>query len=123
MKENANSLKYYFIVIGIFGLLGIKNIGIINEALIASILQLIYIIFGFIFVYIGIKINELLKKSPIIIINTLYINLAFAIINGLFNIVMGTLMGAHLIGLLLNPIITIYLIKNIKRISKENVNI
>jgi len=119
MKETKKSLKWYLIAIGILSLWGISNIGIINKDFISGILLLINAFFGVLFLYTGMKIDELLDKSPKFIFNILITWLGFIIINSLYNFVKGLFVGANIISVIISVLITIYLIKNLKRLSNE----
>lgn len=69
MTETKRSLKWYFIIISIIGLWNITNFSTINGDVIMGIFLSISVIFGGIFLYIGIKFDELLSKSQKFIIN------------------------------------------------------
>ena len=118
MKESKKSLKWYFIVIGIFGLLGISKISISQETLISGVLQIIYVILGGIFVYIGVKIDELLAKSKFII-NILFVNLGFTVINAVYAYSQGFFRNASAVSLIISISLTVYLLKSVKRLSAQ----
>jgi len=117
MKESKKSLKWYFIVIGVLWLWNLSKIGIINGDVVLGIFLLISAIFGGIFLYIGVKLNELLNRSQKFIINFLLIELAFLVISGLYNIIKGSFVAVNIVSLIISVVITLYLIKNVKELS------
>lgn len=119
MTETKKSLKWFFIVIGIIGLWNIAGFGAINGDIVMGIFLSISVISGGIFLYIGVKLDELLKKSQKFINKFLIAELAFLIIDGLYNITKGVLVGIQIFSLVIGVAITIYLINSVKRLAGE----
>lgn len=120
MQETKKSLKWWFLIIGIFGLWGIRNIGIIKEDILTGISLLIGAIFGGLFFYIGIKIEEMIIKSQKFIINVLFANLGFIAVSSLYSFLKGFPVAMIIIMVVIEVVITVYLIKNVKRLPSIN---
>ena len=130
MKETSTSLRYFFILIGILCLFSISDINLIKTDLISGTLSIASVILGLIFLYIGIKFNNLIATAPKNIIKFLYISTGYFIV-GLAVLLFSAyrIQGFGLSGLsiavisaVIQILILIYLIRNIKRILR-NINL
>lgn len=120
MKETSTSLRYYFIFIGILGLLNLSSIDIIKTDLISGILVILSIIFGLIFLYIGIKFSKLIATSSKNIIKILYISTGYYVLVLLISIYRNQGTTIATISVIIGILILVYLVRNIKRIVKNN---
>lgn len=129
MRESFKSLKIYFGIVGVFGVFQLGSFYLLLIALLygtsfsmfrtvsLAILTLAQAALGITFFYIAIKLDELLVRRPRFIINTLVLMAAIGLIS---NLVYGSL-GANIIGIIATVLLPVYLIRNIKRISKEKI--
>ncbi|TFB08174.1 hypothetical protein E3V08_05145 [Candidatus Atribacteria bacterium MT.SAG.1] len=109
MKETKKSLKAYFLLIGILGIL-------VSIGEVFLYFHILTIIFGFVritisglFIYYGIKMYDYLQKSPKTLIN-------FVIITISINAVL-YLIGRQLIYVAVLALLGWYLVHNIKKLS------
>jgi len=142
MKETPRSLKIYFGIIGAFGMFGLATLyavivaillalseepGLSQELpglIIDGVFSLISGVFGLLFFYIAIKLDELLVKSHKFIINVLIAALGVTIVNNLiyFNYLVPTnpdFSFERLLRFFFQALIIIYVTIQIKRIAKE----
>ena len=109
MKETKKSLKIYFIIIGVLGILsGIKSIAI-NSDILIKFFGIVTLVFAIIFFYYGIKLYDYLQNSPRTLINFVIVALTIPTLLRLINGQFVYVVGAILLGW--------YLIHNIKKLS------
>jgi len=111
MRETKKSLKTYFILVGVFGILsGIVSIAISPDILI-KVFGVVTLIFAVMFFYYGIKLYDYLQNSPKTLINFVIIALA---INALL-----CLLSGQIIYVIVPGLVSWYLIHNIKKLSTQ----
>ncbi len=108
MRETRKSLKVYFIVIGVLGILAGSDVFVI-EGLEARLGSAFALIGGILFLYYGIKLYRFLEKSPKQLITLVAIVMSLNII--------GALAAMAWIYMLAYILIGWYLISSIKRLS------
>lgn len=115
MRETKKSLKIYFIVVGVLGILsGIGPIAI-NPDILIKVFGIITLVFAVMFFYYGIKLYDYLQNSPKTLINFVIIALA---VQALLRLLSGQIIyvvGAILLGW--------YLIYNVKKLSTQTATI
>lgn len=119
MRETVGSLKAYFILVGVLGLIG--NIG----AIAASQVNPLFLISGLIglafsgaYLYIGIMLRKLLVESPKLVKNFILASMAYLIVDFLLTLLGGDQTNS-VIRLAIGLLITWYLLSNVKRLSQE----
>lgn len=121
MQESVKSLKAYFIIIGILSLLSLGNVSVIGKNFGLGLIAVINILFSIIYIYFGLKLSDLLKKSSKLVTSILTIGIIYIVATGSYSILFNQaakqsniiFWGNIVIGILINA----YLIKNIKRLS------
>jgi len=121
MKETNKSLKYLFIIFGVFGLFSIGGISIISQYPILGIIDLINVIFGIVYIYIGVKLYDLMPDKNKYIINFLWIDLIFAILTNVYLLLIMGGVGYTIFNIAINVVITLYLINNINKLAENRV--
>jgi hypothetical protein len=111
MEETKKSLKAYFIVIGIYGIIvNISEIFLYSEVSF-TIFRLIQLFLSSLFIYFGVKLYYYLEKSPETLINFVIIiisamSILYLIAGGLLHLIVLMLLGW-------------YLVHNIKKLSLQ----
>ncbi len=120
MKESSKSLKVYFIIIALLGIIGSLLQVFLGIAFFSSIytisalaILLLYYAIGFFFLYFGIEMYRFLKDSPKTLIHFLVFSF---VINSIFNFLSGEFLSHYTVGAIA---IGCYLIYNINKISKK----
>lgn len=108
LKETIGSMKAFFIVVGVIGLLK---------------MNIISIIFGILFIYFGIKLDKLLPEKKKIILAALSIGLALNLILSTYIFAKGSLTTADVVSTIISIVFFTYLIVSVNRISSESQNI
>ena len=119
MRETVGSLKAYFIVVAVLGLIG--NFSAIAASSINPlflIIGLIGLVFSVAYLYMGISLRKLLAESPKIVSNVILASMVYLIINFLISLLGGFQVGLA-VQLAIGLLITWYLLTNVKRLSQE----
>jgi len=119
MRETAGSLKAYFIVVAVLGLIGnVATIAASQINLIFLIIGLVGLAFSIAYFYIGIMLRRLLIKSPELINNVILSSMVYLIINFLLTL-LGEFQASSVVQLAVGLLITWYLLSSVKRLSQE----
>ncbi len=119
MRETVGSLKAYFIVVAVLGLLGSTNwLALSSVSPLFMIIGLIGLAFSIAYLYIGISIRKLLVNSPNIINNVILASMAYQVISFLLTLLNGFLLPS-IIRLAIGLLITWYLLNSVKRLASE----
>ena len=122
MRETVGSLKAYFIIVAVLGLIGnLGNVGIIASSQINPlflIISLTGLAFSVAYLYIGIMLRKLLIESPKLVNNVILASMAYLIINFLLTLLVG-FQTSSVIQLAIGLLITWYLFSSVKRLSQE----
>ena len=120
LRENLRSIKIFFILVGAFNLISLPSILFISENLMMGIMGIVNSIIGAIFVYIGIKLKDLIISSKQVIVNFLIIVFIIALVFNIYNVSINLLdIPALIFVVLVNIAVTLYLIKNVNKLSKR----
>lgn len=113
MKETIKSLGVYFFIIGILVAVIELRVLLIPPVLVFdNIFELVGLFFGLMFIYIAVNLKKLLAHSPNFVLNILIGVLIMYLV--IYLIYRGSLFP-----LLVRVLIGLYLIVNVKRLSKE----
>lgn len=117
--ETRKSLKWYFIVIGILGFYWMAST-IVNfdGSILSEISIALNMIFGGLFLYIGIDFGKMIGKSSKFIIHVLWASAAINVIGAIYEIMVEK-SGMFFAGLLFIVLLNIYLIRNVERLSVQ----
>jgi len=119
MRESVRSIRVYFIVIACFyGFRGIFAFAGSPVLVIDAIIGFIGIAFGIAYLYIGIRLKQLLIESPKVINSVILLSMGVLVVSFLLGVLSGmqaSTGGPLIVGLL----VTWYLLKNVKRLSSE----
>lgn len=119
MKETVKSLKLYFILSGILGLVGSTGLlALASTSPISAIFGIIGIAFAVGYFYVGVSLQKMLVTSPPTVSNLLYASIAYQVINFLIGLTGGFQPSAAGI-LAFSLLITGYLLVNVKRLAGE----
>jgi hypothetical protein len=119
MKETVGSLKAYFIVVAVFGLIG--SIGTITASQINPLFLIVGLIgfaFSLAYLYMGVMLRKLLVESPGIIKNVILVSMIYQLINFLLSLLAGFQI-VSIINLAIGLLITWYLLNSAERLSQE----
>ncbi|MDO8511721.1 MAG: hypothetical protein Q7S57_00470 [bacterium] len=117
--ETTKSLKGFFLIIGMYEVYNIINLfKTFQGNLILGLVGIIGLIFGILYIYIGIKLNEIMLKSANLIVKCLIAQMVFFVLESLFTFIISAQFSVLVI-LLIDLCINFYLILNIKRLTKE----
>lgn len=129
MKESTGSLRAFFIVIGLLGTLG-GGMGMLACLALLALKPILGVVLGacilvnlclsLAYVYCGIKLPELLKSNPGLVLKILYVSLAMTGVGTLVNMGLGLFTVSGLLPTLFSVLISIYLINSVKRLSLES---
>lgn len=126
VKETKNSLRWFLIIIGCFGIYsGIMllrgNIIVLTfkSNPIVGLFYVISFIFSVITLYIGIKFFSLIQTNSKFIVNFFWIQLIFSVLATLYDILNKTFSVLSLVFVIINVLILVAIIKNVKRLSAE----
>ena len=112
MRETKKSLKAYFIVVGVLGVLfGVGPIIVVPDILF-KIFSIITLVIAIMFFYYGIKLYDYLQRSPKTLVNFVIISLS---VYAILRLIVGQwiyVIGSILLGW--------YLIHNIKKLSGQS---
>ena len=108
MKETNKSIKMYFYFVGVFTLYS----GYSSYLAHGNSSVIIHILFGLAFLYFGVKIDYYIKNKTDLLVNFVILNF---VINSL-----AYLMLKSFSWLIITVAISLYLINNIKRLSKNS---
>lgn len=120
MRETVGSLKAYFIIVAVLGL--INNVGSIAESQINPLILIIGLIglaFSVAYLYIGIMLRKLLIESPKLVSKVILASMAYLIINCFLLTLLVGLQTSVVIQLAIGLLITWYLFSSVKRLSQE----
>lgn len=119
MRETVRSLKAYFIVIAVLGLIGsISTLSLSSVNPLFLIIGLIGLAFALAYLYIGISLRKLLVDSPKTINNVILASMAYQVLNFLLSLLNGVQV-ASIVQLAIGLLITWYLLNSVKRLSLE----
>jgi hypothetical protein len=119
MKETVGSLKAYFIVVSILGIIGsLVALGSLQINPVFLVTGLIGLAFSVTYLYIGITLRKLLVESPKLIDNMLLASMAYQVITFLLSLLNGFHTGL-VIQLAIALLLLWYLLANVRRLSKE----
>jgi hypothetical protein len=119
MKETVGSLKAYFIVVSILGIIGsLVALGSSQINPLFLVTGLIGLAFSVAYLYIGITLRKLLVESPKLIDNMLLASMAYQVITFLLSLLNGFQTGL-VIQLAIALLLLWYLLANVRRLSKE----
>lgn len=119
MRETVRSLKTYFIVIAVLGLIGsISSLPLWSLSPLFLIFGLIGLAFALAYLYIGISLRKLLAESPKTINNVILASMAYQVLNFLLSLLNGVQV-ASIVQLAIGLLITWYLLNSVKRLSLE----
>ena len=110
MKETKKSLKAYFIVVGILGILSSISPVVMTADILTKAINIISIVISAMFIFYGVKLYGYLQTSPKTIINFIVISLSIRVLLGL-------LVGQCIIIVLI--LLGWYLIHNVKKLSTQ----
>ena len=117
MKETKKSLKGYFIVVGILGILTSISPVITAADILTKVLSIVLVVLSGMFIFYGIKLYDYLQTSPKVIINFIIISLSAHALLGLLT------RQSIMVSLILLPLGYIplgwYLIHNVKKLSTQ----
>ena len=123
MRETVGSLKAYFIIVAVLGLIeNVGNVGIIAASQINPlflIISLIGLAFSVAYLYIGIMLRKLLIESPKLVSKVILASMAYLIINCFLLTLLVGLQTSVVIQLAIGLLITWYLFSSVKRLSQE----
>lgn len=123
MKESKSSLKIFFILIGLYGLWGLNNITLIENNMTEGLLNIAEIIIGGIFLYIGFKLLDKFNKYSTLIKNMLLLSLGLDILQAVYYYSSGSANAPMILAsLFLSIVVTLYLFKNITKLSGKKSN-
>lgn len=119
MRETVRSLKAYFIVIAVLGLIGsISTLSLSSVNPLFLIIGLIGLAFALAYLYIGISLRKLLVDSPKTINNVILASMAYQVLNFLLSL-LNSVQVASIVQLAIGLLITWYLLNSVKRLSLE----
>jgi hypothetical protein len=119
MKESVGSLKAYFIVVSVLGMIGsLATLGASPINPLFLVIGLIELGFSVAYLYIGITLRKLLVKSPKLLNNILLTSMAYQVITFLLSLLNGFQIGL-VIRLAIALLLLWYLLTNVKRLSQE----
>jgi membrane associated rhomboid family serine protease len=111
MRETRKSLKIYFTVVGVLGVLSGVGPMISSPNIIIKVFGIINSVLAIMFIYYGIKLNDYLQNSPKTLINFVVIALVIQVFISLLGGEIIYVIGACLLGW--------YLVRNIKKLSAQ----
>ncbi len=121
MKESVGSLKAYFIVVSVLGI--ISSLATFGGSQVNPpflVFGLIELGFSLAYLYIGITLRKLLIKSPQLLNNLIFTSMAYKVITFLLiSLLIHSLQIALLIQLAITLLLFWYLLINVKRLSQE----
>ena len=117
MRETTKSLKGYFIVVGILGVLTSISPVITATDILTKIFSIVLVVLSSMFIFYGVKLYEYLQTSPKVIINFIIISLSAHALLGLLT------RQSMIVSLILLPLgyfpLGWYLIHNVKKLSTQ----
>jgi hypothetical protein len=117
--ETVGSLKAYFIVVAVLGLLASTSwLALSSVSPLFLIIGLIGLAFSIAYFYIGISIRKLLVNSPNTINNVILASMAYQVICFLLTLLNSFLLSS-IIRLPIGLLITWYLLNSVKRLASE----
>jgi thiol:disulfide interchange protein len=119
MKESVGSLKAYFIVVSVLGI--ISSLATLGTSQINPLVLVFFLIelgFSLTYLYIGITLRKLLVKSPELLNNILFGSMAYHVIIFLLSLLNGFQI-VLVIRLAIALLLFWYLLINVKRLSQE----
>ncbi len=121
MKESVGSLKAYFIVVSVLGI--ISSLATFGGSQVNPpflVFGLIELGFSLAYLYIGITLRKLLIKSPQLLNNLIFASMAYKVITFLLiSLLIHSLQIALVIQLAITLLVFWYLLINVKRLSQE----
>jgi hypothetical protein len=121
MKESVGSLKAYFIVVSVLGI--ISSLATLGTSQINPLFLVFFLIelgFSLTYLYIGITLRKLLVKSPKLLNNIIIASMAYKVITFLLiSFSINSLQIALVIQLAISLLLFWYLLINVKRLSQE----
>ncbi|MBS2040392.1 hypothetical protein JST97_35720 [bacterium] len=128
MKESTGSLRAFFIVIGLLGMIG-GGLGMLGVLVLLAAKPVWGVLLGacvvinlalsLAYFYCGVKLPELLKTNVGFVLKVLYASLTMTGVGTLVNIVLGLFTVGGLLPTLISVLISIYLINSVKRLSLQ----
>lgn len=127
MKESIGSLRAFFIVIGLLGTLG-GAMGMLGALALLALKPVWGILLGacivvnlclsLAYVYCGVKLAELLRSNPALVLKILYASLGMTAVGTVVTLVLGLFATSSVFSTLLSVLISLYLINSVKRLSQ-----
>jgi small-conductance mechanosensitive channel len=118
MRETVGSLRAYFILSGVAGILSALRMNLLSTGIIGAIVEVITIALSLAFVYVGFVLSRLLRSSASHIATLLYVSAGWSVFAFLLSILGGPSTIA-LVTLILSLLIVWYLLKNVRRLAGE----
>jgi uncharacterized membrane protein len=119
LKETVKSLRLYFIVIGVIsGLLSASLLP--GSSSFGVVFGVIGIVLGAGFLYVGIRLRDLLATSATPILALIYANMAMYVVSGVSSLSAGNTRGQ--VQAAIGLAISAYLVSNVKRLAAEMVS-
>lgn len=120
MQETVSSIRIYFGLIGLFGLIrGVFGIFVSLQDPAIIIPASISLLFGGGYLYSSIKFPMLLQTSTKFVLTLLYLTMGLSAVSIVFTLVLG-MSGADLIIPSLYIMVAWYLLLNVKRLEEEH---
>ena len=114
LQETPGALRAYFILIGVIGAL-VNVPGLMSGSGVAVVISALGFCLSLAYVYIGIRLKQLLSTAPQRIIQVLVVGLCYLGVVALLNLLVGV--WAVAIQLVFGVLLTLYLTKNVGRLS------
>ncbi len=117
MKETVGSLRFYLIIVGVGG--GLANVFAMFAGLspLGVALVAVSMVLAGGFLYVGIRLRELLVTNPVRINQLIYANIAMILLKATLNLAYGYTNGLAQIAIGLA--ISVYLLSSVKRLSAQ----
>jgi hypothetical protein len=118
MRETVGSLRAYFILSGLAGCFTAYRINLLNAGIGGASVEVITVVFGLTFVYVGFALASLLRSSANRIVTLLYVSAGWSVCAFILSIVGGASIFS-VVTLVLSLLIVWYLLKNVRRLAAE----
>lgn len=118
MRETVRSLRAYFILGGLATFVGDFLVTLQDPSVIPVVIRVITAAFALAFLYVGIALPRLLRRSVDRVIMLLYVSAGWSVLNFLLDLTQGfspAEVGFLVVGLL----ILWYLLRNVRRLAAE----
>lgn len=122
--ETINSLRAFFIFIGLIGVFGLVNMGVseadeLRTTFNTDILTIVSAIIGLINLYIGVNLKNILTNHLGTILKFIYIQLAIIVVTGAFRAISGEFSATMVAWLVLEAVILYKLIAGLKQVGPQ----